>query len=108
MPPHHARRYRYQRHEARPRRGRRKIRPAGLRHPAQRVILPGGADGAAVEALRVARDLAIQQVEINWAEPTVLRLAVAGERLRLRQTGGAGWYLYQFQRLTDQLDGLSP
>ena len=67
-----------------------KIRPARLRHPPERVILRGGAHRTAVKALRIARDLAIEAVEIGQAERAVLGLAVTRKRRRLRQIGRTG------------------
>jgi len=66
------------------------IRPARLRYPPERVVLRGGAHCAAVKALRVARDLAIETVEIGQAERAVLGLTVTRKRRRLRQIGRTG------------------
>jgi hypothetical protein len=61
------------------------IRPAGLRHPAMRVILRRCANDAAVKPLRVARDLAVEHVGIDQHRRGVLRHPIGGERGGLGQ-----------------------
>ena len=64
--------------------------PALLLQAAIAVILLRRPDGAGVEALGVARDLAVEHVEIDDAERAVLGDAVGGERRRRDEVDPAG------------------
>src|SRR5205085_1961135 len=65
------------------------IRPALLGDASLGVVLRGGADEAAVEALRVGGNRAAELVEVGRAGGTDLGAAVGGELRRLHQVGAA-------------------
>src|SRR6185437_13075241 len=62
-----------------------KIGPAGLKDATKRIVLLRRTHGTAIKALRIARYFAVQQIEIDQSDRTVLRCTVRGKRRCLHQ-----------------------